>query len=90
MEDLIKKCKGSIYISINEHKNLYQKINDYILDINNRNEEIEPELAERMIKEDTFIQLMFYPDTPIGFYSVYGTTIDEVIKKANKILELNN
>ncbi len=44
------------------------------------------ELAGRMIKEQMFITLQFYPDTPIGFYKVYGTSLEEVVRKAKECL----
>ena len=44
--------------------------------------EDDKELAERIIKEKQLISLQFYPDTPVGFYKVYGTTFEEIVKKA--------
>ena len=92
MEEIIKKCKCGIYLEINKYRDYYNTIEEAIREENlhDDDKEIEDELAERMIKENMFISLQFYPDTPIGFYKVYGTSLEEVVKKANDILNDNN
>lgn len=87
MKEIIKKCKCGIYLEVNRYRDYYDTIEVAIVEENSQDEMIEPELAERMIKENMFISLQFYPDTPIGFYKVYGTSIEEVVKKAKEILE---
>ena len=85
---IVNRCKCGIYLEINGHRDSYQSIKDAIKEINISNKnEIEEELAKKMIKENTIVSLQFYPDTPIGFYIVYGTSIGEVLNKAIKILE---
>lgn len=93
MEEIIKRCKAGIYLSINENRDIYQTVSDKIIEANERgvgnnnsDPEIDEETAKRMIKEGMFISLQFYPDTPVGFYKVYGTSLDEVIGKAGEIL----
>lgn len=89
MEELIKKCKCSVHLEVNKHRDYYNTIEDAIKEAKSLygDDEIDTELAERMIKEDMFISLQFYPDTPIGFHKVYGTSIDEVVKKALTVFE---
>ena len=97
MEDIIKKCKCGVFLTINEHRDYYQSTTERIKEINERDfsanghhkdyePEIEENLAERMIKEDCIYELQFYPDTPIGSYCVYGTSLEEVVTKAKEIL----
>lgn len=90
MKEIIERCKCGIYLEVNRHRDYYDTIEEAITEENERNTEpeIEPELAERMIKENMFISLQFYPDTPVGFYKVYGTSLDEVVEKAKQALEL--
>ena len=87
MEEIIKKCKCSVTLNVNDYRDCYQTIKEAIEEENRNEPIIEPELAERMIKENMFISLQFYPDTPIGFYKVYGTTFKEVVDKALLILK---
>ncbi len=91
MKEIIERCKCGIYLEVNKHRDYYDTIEEAIIEENdksNSSPEIEPELAERMIKENMFISLQFYPDTPVGFYKVYGTSLDEVVEKAKQALEL--
>ena len=98
MEELIKKCKASVNIEINEHKNMYQTVEEKIKEINERDcsfnrhidnyePEISEELSQELIKADTIYELQFYPDTPIGSYTVYGISLEDVSKKALNILK---
>jgi hypothetical protein len=84
LDKLISSCKCGIYININEYRDAYQTVEEGIKEINSIRDEIEidDELAKRMIKENTIISLQFYPDTPIGSYTIYGTSVDEVLKEA--------
>ena len=91
MEELIESCKGGIYLRINEHRDVYQTTEDAIKEINSISDApaISEELAKEMIVKDTIIMLQFYPHTPIGFYVVYGTSYEEVVREAMEILEDN-
>jgi len=91
MKKIINKCKCSISLGINKHRDYYETAEQYVNNINGRNdrEEIEDELKYRMIDTDTIYELQFYPDTPVGFYVVYGTSLDEVINKAKECLKNN-
>lgn len=95
LEELIKKCKCGVFLSINEHKDYYDTEEQRIKEINDRDfaqngqqkdykPEIDKELADRMIKEKIIVELHFYPDTPIGFYKIYGTSVEEVLEKAEE------
>lgn len=87
MEEIIKRCKCGVYLSVNEYRDYYDTIEKAIKE---EELEIEPELAERMIKENMFISLQFYPNTPIGFYKVFGTSLEEVVNKALECLPVNS
>ena len=95
IEELIKKCKCGIYLTVNKHKNVYQptkeaieETNDFDKRANGHHTDYEPEIdeetAKRMIELDCIYELQFYPDTPIGSYSVWGTSLEEVLKKAEE------
>ena len=68
-------CKCSIYLEVNKYRDYYDTIQQAV------EEEIskeDKELANRIIKENQLVSLRFYPNTPISFYRVYGTSFDEV------------
>ena len=95
MDEIISKCKCGIYLEVNRYRDYYDTIEDAIQEENGDDPtnveelEIDPELSARMIKENMFISLQFYPDTPIGYYKVYGTSVSEVVEKALEILKNN-
>ena len=80
---LIKRCKAGIYIVVNEHKNFYESIEDYI----KQNPDIIGVIREGMIKYDSFIQITFYPDNPIGQYTIYHYDYDMALKEVTEILD---
>ena len=87
MEEIIQKCKCGIYLSVNQYRDYYQSIEDAVKEERERNSmDIDDELAARMVAEKSLISLQFYPNTPVGFYIVYGTTLDEVVTKAKSVL----
>lgn len=101
LQELIKWCKCGVYLTVNRHKDMYESAEESVRKINEMDyannghhpdyqPEIDKELVERMAKEDSIFELQFYPDTPIGSYSVYGTTLEEVLKKAQEIYEERN
>lgn len=88
LQELINRCKGSVELEANSHRSYYETVEKAIEEEDEVSDEvIDPELAKRMIKENSYISLYFYPDTPIGFYKVYGTDVEEVTSKALKILK---
>lgn len=84
MDEIIKKCKAGVYLEANKFRDYYETIEEAVAE---ELVETDRELTERIIKENQLVSLQFYPDTPVGFYKVYGTSVDEVVEKAKKILE---
>lgn len=100
MEEVIKKCKAGVYLSVNENRDSYQSVGDRIKEINdldfshnghhkNYEPEIDDKLASKLIEADSIYELQFYPLSPIGFYTVYGSSLSEVVEKALEILKDN-
>lgn len=75
---LFNRCKSSVSISQNNHRDYYQSIPDYLED-QIQNGEVDKDVLEEMIKQDTFICVHAYPDTPVGFYSVYHYDLEAAI-----------
>lgn len=98
MEEVIKKCKCGVFLTVNEHRDYYMSVEDRIKEINENDysanghhedyePEIDDELKYRLVKADCIYDLHFYPDTPVGSYQVYGTSLQEVINRALEILK---
>lgn len=76
-KELVKLCKASVEISVNDHKDYYESVEQHI-DEEDR-EDIEKEIFEEMIKRDTIVKVQVYPDTPIGFFVIYHYDIDKAV-----------
>lgn len=83
---LLGKCKCGVFLSVNQHRDYYQKAADYLKEMQGRREAddplAEPDVLQKMIETDTVIELQFYPDTPIGSYTIYHYDLDMAIKEA--------
>ena len=77
-KELVSLCKASIEISVNEHKDYYESVEQYINE--DDREDIDKEVFEEMIKRDIIVRVQAYPRTPIGFFVVYHYDIDKAIE----------
>lgn len=87
-----QKCQCSVSITINRHRNYYQSIQEGVDDINQilnscKSELLSEEIANKMIEHNTIIDLQFYPNTPIGFYSIYHYDLEMALDEALEILK---
>ena len=84
LEKIIKRCKCGVYITINQHRDFYENIQNYIEDYTNEDDRdnIEKEVMDNIINLDTFITLQFYPDTPNGFYLIHHYDLNKAIDMA--------
>lgn len=76
-KELVSLCKASVQISVNEHKDYYESVEQHI------NEEerdgIKKEVFEEMVKRDIVVKVQAYPHTPLGFFVVYHYDIDKAL-----------
>lgn len=68
--DLISLCKCSVSIVINNHKDFYQTVDNYISEIPSADivKNIGVDVYDEIIKRDNIVEITAYPNTPIGFY----------------------
>jgi hypothetical protein len=84
LNKLIQKCKCGVYITVNSHRDSYQTIEQYFESpiYQEYLEDIDKDVFEKMKQTDTFIELQFYPDTPVGFYNVFHYDLEKAIDEA--------
>lgn len=92
LTNLISKCKGGVFIFINEHRNEYQSFDEYFEELSecmedDFREEIDKEVYDRMKELDTIVELRFYPHTPIGVVVIYHYDLDMALDKALNYFE---
>lgn len=80
LQELISKCKCGVYVSVNEHRDLYQTVLDTIPE--QELEDIAPAVLEEMKRTDTMVSVDFYPNTPIGFYRIYHCELEKALEMA--------
>lgn len=86
LNKLIGLCKCSVSIEANEHKNDNQTTKEYLEDKAYPIEDIETEVLEKIYETNTLIELCFYPNTPMGFYTVYHYDLEAAIDEALDII----
>ena len=89
LKELMSRCKCGVFLSVNEHRDYYQTAAARLEELAGYEcpPEIEPEVRQKIIETDTIINLHFYPDTPIGFYSLYHYDLDAALDEALACLE---
>jgi hypothetical protein len=82
---LINRCKNSITIEINDHRDVYETVDTYIPI--ETHFDIEPEIFNKMMATDSFIRIQFYPDTAVAFYTVYHYDLDLALDQCLEIIK---
>ncbi len=84
LNSLIEKCKCSISIDINTHRDYNESVLEHIKILIDtlviETDDIPPEILEEMIKRNTIINIHFYPQTSVGFYSIYHYDLEQALK----------
>lgn len=87
-EFVIKHNPCNLYVEYNAHKTNYETVKEFFS--NNIYIDSEDILdKEDCIKNDTIWNLHVYPATPIGFYSVYASTLEKAINAIDEVLSNN-
>jgi len=80
LKELISLCRASVTISINEHRDSYESVEEYLQFI----QIDEKDVRSEMIKRDVMISVQCYINTPIGSIIFWHYDLDECIKEALK------
>jgi hypothetical protein len=85
MELLIEKCKYSVSLTVNSHRDNYESVEEWF----NSNPiqedfktDIEPEVYEKMKELDTIVELQIYPTSAVGFYLIFHYNLELALDKA--------
>lgn len=85
-DDLVTRCKGSVAIEANPHRDCYDTIEQYL---RLRDETPSPEELARLLAAPDLYELQFYPETPVGFVYMLGTSSEELVSRAHAYLDGN-
>ncbi len=73
----------SLSMEHNEHKAVYLTVQQYTDDISNIHW-VPGDSRQRAYDSDDMWCVHWYPDTPVGFCSVYGHTLQEILDYINE------
>jgi hypothetical protein len=92
LHKLLSLCKCGVFLVVNEHRDYYQTAQQRMVELYSMEcpPEIERDVYDEMIKTDTIIDLQFYPNTPIGSYSIYHYDLNSALDEALACLEEND
>ena len=81
IENLKEHCVG-MSIEYNEHKLVYQGIEEYLqLHVNELDVmDVDPSDWEQIVATDTIWEVRWYPRTPIGFNQVAAATLERALE----------
>jgi hypothetical protein len=84
LQQLMSRCKCGVHLQVNGHRDVYQSVAERLdqYEALAGGLELADEVRQKMIEKDTIIDLQFYPDTPIGSYSIYHYDLDAALDQA--------
>lgn len=89
----LPRHEAGLYLHHNEHKDGYETVKDYIECMPPAYEPdyfTSPEDMQKCIESNDCWCLQWYPNTPVGFYKVCGSSLEIVLERAMAIdAELN-
>jgi hypothetical protein len=68
----LPKHECGLYLTHNEHRDMYETIEEYY----DCHDFVSPEELKKAIAEDSVWVLQWYPDTPIGSYSILASSLE--------------
>ena len=75
--------KCGLFLTHNEHKNSYEKAEQWIVDHDDWCMWENEEAIQIAINTDEIWSLQWYPDTPVGFNAVAAPTLEDLLRLAN-------
>ena len=90
LNKLLENCKCGVFLTVNQHRDYYETAEESLLEA--QGHECPPDIAddvrEIMEKTNTIVELQFYPNTPIGSYSIYHYDVEQALDEALTVLNL--
>jgi hypothetical protein len=68
----LPKHKCGLYLTHNSHRDVYETIEEHY----DCDDFVSPEELKKAIAEDSVWVLQWYPDTPIGSYSILASSLE--------------
>lgn len=85
LDDVVNKCAGEVCLTVRGHTSFHQPLAEYIAEME-YGEPIPEDLRAQAMARDLIYHLRFYPSSPVGFYDIFGMSVDSVVTQAIEIL----
>ena len=85
-KQLVSLCKSSVEISVNDHKDVYESVEQYIDEVDRK--DIDIDVFSEMVKRNTIVRVQAYPYSPNDFFIVYHYDIDKAVEILLSKLEI--
>lgn len=89
MDKLLKLCslcKCGVYIEVNKYRDYYDSIEDAVNDAL-EDEYMNNDMAHKILLTGNFVNIQFYPDTPVGFYRIIHYDLELALDEALKCFD---
>jgi hypothetical protein len=79
--------KAGLYLTHNQHKDYYETVEEHVEEYMNMSKDdfVSLEDYQKCVDTDELWELQWYPETPIGFHKVNGSSLEIVLQKAMEI-----
>ena len=83
MQKMLMSAEGGARFTFNQHRSYYETVIDHVRDRGDGADDFlgGQEDFDEAIRTDTLIELHWYPDTPVGFYNVYSSSLQRILDK---------
>ena len=85
---LLELCKCGVYLAVNEYRDSHRTVEQGLDDL--AEQECPPEISDEVragiLNSGNIIDLQFYPDTPIGSYTIIHYDFDKAVEQALECL----
>lgn len=83
LEELVSRCKGSVSVEFNPHRDCYESIYEFMVGWSCYF--LGGERFNKLIIGDSLVVLRYYPISSIGFHQVYGQTLEECLEQVEEV-----
>lgn len=82
LKELLSLCKHSVTVDVNQHRDYYETIEEYIEPDDIKN--IALDVLQVMIETNTMVRISAYKETAISFFLVYHHDLEEALDQVLK------
>jgi hypothetical protein len=84
LKEIMSLCKCGVFVSVNAHRDYYESVDE---NLDDRVDEIKPEVMKKMVETNTIIHIQAYPETPVGFNQVFHYDLDAALDEMLECLK---